>query len=84
VFSCVFTSVSSVFRRILQIFYLDVSKLDRVLLGTHLPQLPAAAARAPLGGRRCPGGESRGGASSPRVESGGVDNIRKARPCVGA
>jgi len=35
-FSGVFASVSSIFRRMLQVLYLDVSKEDRVL---HLPSL---------------------------------------------
>jgi hypothetical protein len=58
VFSCVFACVSctyfecfSYFVRILQLFHLDVSKIDSGCRAccnvSHLPQLPTAAARAP-------------------------------------
>ena len=49
VFQTHVSSVSSVFRCLLQIFHLNVSKVDRVLHMlhvTHLPQALAAAARA--------------------------------------
>jgi hypothetical protein len=56
-----FASVSDVcwksfscFRRMLQVFHLNVAKVDRMLHmlnGTHMPQLSAAAARAPPSGR---------------------------------
>jgi hypothetical protein len=79
-FRCMFQVFHLVFIRILQMFRLDVSKTDRMLLlETHLPQPPTTAAGVPPSRRRCPGRGNRGGASVLRAGSGGVNDVRMAR-----